>query len=53
MEMYEKCKIKTQAIFGTYYGLVKEDDRKAWFFVEELGKLVKIKITSLEAVGYE
>lgn len=53
MEINQRCKIKNQAIYGTYYGPVKGEKGKAWFNDEELGKIIKVKETSLEEVLYE
>ena len=53
MEINQRCKIKNQAIYGTYYGPVKGEKGKAWFNDEELGKIIKVKESSLEEVVYE
>ena len=49
MEINQRCKIKNQCIFGTYLGPIKGTD-KAWFYDEEISKVIKVKRTSLEEV---
>lgn len=53
MEINQRVKIKNQAIFGSYYGPVKGEPNVVWFYDEELGKIIKVKKTQLEELGYE